>query len=118
MLVLNFENLKTLNFAIYLFNTYVYVIAEDVIPIKTTVIPNGTYVIRKGKERKNVFEIPEFVPSPDQEKNTLFELSQEEILNIEETNELPQPSINMPKYRHSIDLALPSVMRNSNFSPK
>lgn len=34
---------------------------EDVLPIQTTIIPNGTFIIRKGRERKQVFDFPEFV---------------------------------------------------------
>lgn len=86
--------------------------SEDVIPLQTTIIPNGTYVIRKGRDRKQVFDIPEFVPMPgskhQSEVESLLESSQE-ILNIDESNDIPEPPINIPKYRHSIDLALPSM---------
>lgn len=82
------------------------------IPIQKSTVPNGTYVIRKGRDRKQVFDIPEFVPptanakEPDIE--SLLESSQE-LLSIEEPNDIPQPPMNIPKYRHSIDLALPSM---------
>lgn len=92
-------------------------------------------MIRKGRDRKHVFDIPEFVPpsppSADAKANTLrendvavaeiecvLESSQELLLSIEEANDdIPQPPINIPKYRHSIDLALPS-MQNSIHSTK
>lgn len=88
--------------------------AEDVIPLQTTNVPNGTYVIRKGRDRPHVFDIPEFVPPNDNgdakesEIESVLESSQE-LLSIEEPNDIPQPPINIPKYRHSIDLALPSM---------
>lgn len=86
--------------------------SEDVLPLQTTIVPNGTYVIRKGRDRKQVFDIPEFVPSSDSkhqsEVESLLESSQE-ILNIDESNDIPEPLVNIPKYRHSIDLALPSM---------
>lgn len=44
------------------------------------------------------------------EIESVLESSQELLLSIEEPNDdLPQPPVNIPKYRHSIDLALPSV---------
>lgn len=105
-------------------------ISEDVIPIQPKPVPNGTYVIRKGRDRKHVFDIPEFMPpsplSNDAKANddadaaaaaaavaeieSVLESSQELLLSIEEPNDdIPQPPINIPKYRHSIDLALPSM---------
>lgn len=76
-------------------------------------------MIRKGKDRKNVFEIPEFVPPDGKESETeeLANLSQE-VLNIEETNDIPPPPMNIPKYRHSIDLPLSSMKHSSIHSPK
>lgn len=96
-------------------------------------------MIRKGRERKHVFDIPEFVPpSPPSTEHTktndlrdvaatattadeiesVLESSQELLLSIEEPNDdIPQPPINIPKYRHSIDLALPS-MQSSIHSTK
>lgn len=89
-------------------------------PMQKTIIPNGTYVIRKGRDRKQVFDIPEFVPSNEVEKESELESmleSSQELLSIEEANDIPQPPINIPKYRHSIDLALPS-MQSSIHSAK
>lgn len=97
-------------------------------------------MIRKGRDRKHVFDIPEFMPpsppSNDAKENELrendddaataavaeiesvLESSQELLLSIEEPNDdIPQPPINIPKYRHSIDLALPS-MQSSIHSTK
>lgn len=93
-------------------------------------------MIRKGRERKHVFDIPEFVPpaplnidakSIDDdaaaaaavaEIESVLESSQELLLSIEEPNDdIPQPLVNIPKYRHSIDLALPS-MQSSIHSTK
>lgn len=88
--------------------------------MQKTVIPNGTYVIRKGRDRKQVFDIPEFVPSNETGKESELESmleSSQELLSIEEANDIPQPPINIPKYRHSIDLALPS-MQSSIHSAK
>lgn len=93
---------------------YFFLFTEDVIPLQKSAVPNGTYVIRKGRDRKQVFEIPEFVPpnananTKESEIESLLESSQE-LLSIEEPNDIPQPPINIPKYRHSIDLALPSM---------
>lgn len=132
------------------YNTFVFFASvtytEDVIPPQTTkttvnttttttaIVPNGTYVIRKGRDRKHVFDIPEFVPNDvkgnqreddeeeedgaeaDVEIESALESSQE-LLSIEEPNDIPQPPINIPKYRHSIDLALPA-MQNSIHSAK
>ena len=89
-------------------------------PLQKTIIPNGTYVIRKGRDRKQVFDIPEFVPSHEAGKESELESmleSSQELLSIEEPNDIPQPPINIPKYRHSIDLALPS-MQSSIHSAK
>lgn len=88
------------------------------IPVEKSIVPNGTYVIRKGRDRKQVFDIPEFVPSNSnaKEPESVLESSQE-LLSIEEPNDIPQPPINIPKYRHSIDLALPS-MQSSIHSAK
>lgn len=93
-------------------------------------------MIRKGRDRKHVFDIPEFMPpsppSNDAKANddaaaavaavaeieSVLESSQELLLSIEEPNDdIPQPPINIPKYRHSIDLALPS-MQSSIHSTK
>lgn len=97
------------------------VLTEDVLPLQTTIIPNGTYVIRKGRERKQVFEVPEFVATATETKPSIESAveSNQEVLNIEEANEIipqsmVQPIMNIPKYRHSIDLAMPS----STQSPK
>lgn len=94
-------------------------VTEDVIPLQTAIIPNGTYVIRKGRDRKQVFDIPEFVPNSGERENEIESVleSSQELLSIEEPNDIPQPPINIPKYRHSIDLALPS-MQSSIHSAK
>lgn len=115
-----------------------FILTEDVIPFQPKIVPNGTYVIRKGRDRKHVFDIPEFVPPPPldakvpelrdanamtasaavAEIESVLESSQELLLSIEEPNDdIPQPPINIPKYRHSIDLALPS-MQSSIHSTK
>lgn len=94
-------------------------ITEDVLPIQNAIVPNGTYVIRKGRDRKQVFDIPEFVPNADEKGSEIGSIleSSQELLSIEEANDIPQPPINIPKYRHSIDLALPS-MQSSIHSAK
>lgn len=95
-------------------------------------------MIRKGRDRKHVFDIPEFVPPSSlsnkanadddddgvaaaaavAEIESVLESSQELLLSIEEPNDdIPKPPINIPKYRHSIDLALPS-MQSSIHSTK
>lgn len=95
-----------------------FVFTEDVLPIQTTIIPNGTFIIRKGRERKQVFDLPEFV---DQTVEVEFEHESDrvkespKVLNIEEANEIiqksmVQPQINVPNYRHSIDLAMHTPM--------
>lgn len=90
--------------------------SEDVLPLQTKIIPNGTYVIRKGRDRKQVFDIPEFLAgAKESETESILESSQE-ILNIEESNDIPKPSVNIPKYRHSIDLALPSMQNSIHLS--
>lgn len=97
-----------------------FAVTEDVIPLQTTTVPNGTYVIRKGRDRPHVFDIPEFVPNDVETKESEIESvleSSQELLSIEEPNDIPQPPINIPKYRHSIDLALPS-MQSSIHSTK
>lgn len=59
-----------------------------------------------------MFEVPEFVPTAiELEPETASVKSSHEILNIEEANEIIphsmiQPTMNIPKYRHSIDLAM------------
>lgn len=89
------------------------------LPLQNAVVPNGTYVIRKGRDRKQVFDIPEFVPNVDDKEAEIGSMleSSQELLSIEEANDIPQPPINIPKYRHSIDLALPS-MQSSIHSAK
>lgn len=98
--------------------TIPFVFTEEVLPIQTTIIPNGTFIIRKGRERKQVFDLPEFV---DQTVEVEFDhepagaKESQEVLNIEEANEttqksMIQPQINVPKYRHSIDLAMHTPM--------
>lgn len=117
--------------------TLTFSFAEDVVPLQPKAVPNGTYVIRKGRERKHVFDIPEFAPPLADAKahelrdaddaaaraavaeiESVLESSQELLLSIEEPNDdIPQPPINIPKYRHSIDLAMPS-MQSSIHSTK
>lgn len=110
--------MKKLIFMILFHFTILFVFTEDVLPIQTTIIPNGTFIIRKSRERKQVFDLPEFVDPAvkvefDHEPDVVDK--SQKVLNIEEANEIihksmMQPQMNVPKYRHSIDLTMHTPM--------
>lgn len=110
-----------------------YTDSEDVIPFKPTAVPNGTYVIRKGRERAHLFDLEAFaaavVPSTDTEPESLNIEEEEEgdyegdkVVHVEEeSDEEPQPLPStkcITNYRHSIDLALPTPVQHAVHSPR
>lgn len=103
-----------------------YTDSEDVIPLKPTAVRNGTYVIRKGRERAHLFDLEAFaaavVPTTDTEPESLnIEEEEDEGDEEEKSDEKPAPmssTISTPNYRHSIDLALATPVQHSVHSPR
>lgn len=95
-----------------------YPLAEDVIPFKTNTVPNGTYVIRKGKNRRQLFELDLFTKSGPSEPPEVSSI--ESPVDNDDHNTLPPllTQLTIPQYRHSIDLALPSPPQHSIHSPR
>lgn len=107
-----------------------YTDSEDLIPFNPTGIRNGTYVIRKGRERPHLFDLEAFatavLPGTDtepeslnieEEEERIEDIQEETTENLERENEEnlpPLPStIPTTNYRHSIDLARPTPVQHS-----
>lgn len=88
------------------------------ISLKTNTVPNGTYVIRKGKNRRQLFELDLFTRSGQLEPPEAS--TKESSVDDDDQNTLPPlpTQLTIPQYRHSIDLALPSPPQHSIHSPR
>lgn len=88
------------------------------IPLKTNIVPNGTYVIRKGKNRRQLFDVDLFPKTDPLEPAEV--LAKESSVDEEDDKLSPilPNQLTIPQYRHSIDLALPSPPQHSIHSPR
>lgn len=91
-----------------------YTDSEDIVmPNGTMPVKNGTYVIRKGRERPPIFDLEAYaatvIPGTDTEPESLNIEEEEEEPILRQKTVSPEHQPVMTKYRHSIDIVTPTL---------
>lgn len=97
--------------------------SDDIIPQPPNAVPNGTYVIRKGrKERQRLIDIDAFRTFTPPDINDDNDIGNDNVDHCSDANDSvdeEKPDMRaVLNFRHSIDLALPTPPQFAAHSPR